>query len=158
MIREAKYAVVGAGVVLLAALIYIDLPSTLVIDNNTTVAASSTSPTVELKGRIIRVMLADTPEERERGLSGWEELAEDEGMLFVFPEDGRYAFWMKDMRFSIDILWISREGVVVDMRENVSPESYPTTFTPRTEARYVLELPAGYLEEYNVRPQDAVRL
>ncbi|OGG58651.1 hypothetical protein A2853_02885 [Candidatus Kaiserbacteria bacterium RIFCSPHIGHO2_01_FULL_55_17] len=154
MLRQVKYAVVVAGVVLLAALIYIDLPGFPADQNDTAVASS----TVQLKGRTIRVTLADTPEEREKGLSGWNGLSEDEGMLFVFEDDGKPAFWMKDMKFAIDILWISREGMVVDMRQDVSPETYPTAFAPRSEARYVLELPAGYTETHQIRLEDIVRL
>ena len=111
-----------------------------------------------LAERTVFVDVADTPEKRSVGLSGHEELAPDEGMLFVFPEDGIYAFWMKDMRFSIDILWISREGVIVDMQQKVAPETYPAAYTPRKEARYVLELPSGWVERYTVELGDAVQL
>ena len=157
MLRQVKYAFVVAAVVLLAGLVYTDLPGfpSSQNQNDTTVAASST---VQLKDRTIKVTVADTPEEREQGLSGWAGLGEDEGMLFIFPEDGYPAFWMKDMKFAIDILWSSSEGVVVDMRQDVSPETYPTAFAPRSEARYVLELPAGYTEVHQVRLDDIVRL
>ena len=77
---------------------------------------------------------------------------------FVFPKDGIYAFWMKDMLFSIDILWLSARGSVVYMAQNVSPDTYPQSFQPEMLARYVLELPAGYVKEYNVVVGDIVRL
>jgi len=118
----------------------------------------SRASTVVIAERTVFVEVADTPEKRNVGLSRHEELAPDEGMLFVFPEDGMYAFWMKDMRFSIDILWISREGVIVDMRQKVAPETYPAAFTPRKPARYVLELPSGWVERYTVALGDAVQL
>ncbi|OGG77494.1 hypothetical protein A3B35_03630 [Candidatus Kaiserbacteria bacterium RIFCSPLOWO2_01_FULL_54_24] len=114
--------------------------------------------TVVLAERTVFVDVADTPEKRSVGLSGREELAPDEGMLFVFPEDGMHAFWMKDMGFSIDILWISREGLVVDMQQKVSPETYPAAYVPRKEARYVLELPSGWIERYTVGLGDVVQL
>ena|SRR3989344_1052556 len=113
---------------------------------------------VVLAERTVRVDIADTSEKRAIGLSGHEELAPDEGMLFVFPEDSIYAFWMKDMSLSIDILWISREGLIVDMQQKVSPETYPAAYVPRKEARYVLELPSGWVEEYTVELGDTVRL
>jgi|SRR3989344_1431681 len=116
------------------------------------------SPTVELGGQIVRVTIADTSVEREKGLGGREGLARDEGMLFVFPEDGINSFWMKDMTFAIDILWISNSGEIVDIRESVAPESYPEVLTPRREARYVLELSSGWVEEYSLRIGDVVRL
>ncbi len=118
--------------------------------------AITASRTVVLKGQTIRVTVAESPREREIGLGGRSGLASDEGMLFVFPKDGIYAFWMKDTHFSIDILWLSAEGIIVHMAQNVSPETYPQTFRSETPARFVLELPAGYAKEYTVRVGDIV--
>jgi uncharacterized protein len=121
--------------------------------------ADGTLPTIELAGQIVRVSIADSAEERMQGLSGRAGLAPDEGMLFVFEKEGKYSFWMKDMRFSIDIVWISNSGEIVDMHEFVVPESYPTTtFTSREPARYVLELPAGWAKTYNAKIGEYVRL
>ena len=106
----------------------------------------------------VRVTVADTPESRERGLSGRDGLASDEGMLFVFPNDEYHMFWMKDMLFSIDIVWLSRDKTVVDIAEDVSPDTFPSSFSPRALARYVLELPAGFVEEYTVQIGDEVQL
>ncbi len=113
--------------------------------------------TIQLKGETIHVSVADTMSTREKGLSGRPGLADDEGMLFVFPEDGNYAIWMKDMRFSIDIVWISAEGTVVYMAQNVSPDTYPKNFVSETPARYVLELPAGYAQVHDLSIGDIVR-
>ena len=139
---------------MLVSLVYNRFPVSFLVENRN----ESGIARIEIAGRTITVSVADMPEERERGLGGREGLAPDEGMLFVFPEDGMYSFWMKDMHFAIDILWISYDGVIVDIRQNVSPDTSPATFTPRTEARYVVELPAGYSEEYNLRSGDIVRL
>ena len=147
-------ALLLAACAFIISLVYKPLPIPSLIGQD----RNGETRSIEISGRMVQAEIADTPAEREKGLSGREELAPGEGMLFVFPEDGVYSFWMKDMRFAIDILWISREGVIVDVRENVSPESYPAAFTPRGEARYAVELPAGYAEEYSVRPGDAVRL
>lgn len=114
--------------------------------------------TIELKGQAIQVSVADTESTRRQGLSGRADLEPDEGMLFVFPEDGVHGFWMKDMRFSIDILWLSNEGAVVYMAQDVSPDTFPQHFSPNTPARYVLELPAGYAKAHNVTLGDIVRL
>jgi len=114
--------------------------------------------TVELKGQTIRVSVADTPAALERGLSGRSGLAPDEGMLFVFTSDGKYSFWMKDMSFPIDILWLSAGGTVIYMVQNVSPASYPGSFAPDVPVRYVLELPAGWVRAHNVEIDDKVEL
>lgn len=121
--------------------------------------------TIELKEQTIRVSVADTESTRGQGLSGRPGLAADEGMLFIFPQDGEYAFWMKDMRFAIDILWLSADpsnpsgqAVVVYMAQNVSPDTYPQSFRSDVPARYVLELPAGYAKAHMVSIGDIVRL
>lgn len=107
-------------------------------------------PTLRVGGETVRVTVMDTPKERAQGLSGREGLEKDEGMLFVFPEDGTHGFWMKDMLFSIDILWLSESGEVVDLYTHVSPSTYPRVFEPKRTARYVLELPAGFAEAHGV--------
>ena len=65
----------------------------------------------------LSVEVADTQASRELGLSGREKMGDDEGILFVFDTPGRYGFWMKDMQFPLDIIWINQNGVVVNMKE-----------------------------------------
>lgn len=153
MKQTLSVALLLAACAILISLVYTDLPGMGVAHD-----AAVASSTIHVNGRLVRVTVADTPPLRERGLGGRSGLAEDEGMLFVFSEDGRHTFWMKDMRFAIDILWVSREGSIVDIQERVSPETYPATFAPKAEATYVVELPAGYVEEHDVRIGDIVRL
>jgi len=92
----------------------------------------------------ITYYIADTEEKRVKGLSGREQLYENEAMLFIFREEAAYNFWMKDMNFSIDIIWISREGIVVHIEDNVSPASYPEIFGPDKPALYVVEGTSGF--------------
>src|SRR2546423_625848 len=89
---------------------------------------------IAINDHVINVEVVDTEVAREKGLGGRDFLAKDTGMLFVFPKNDTYAFWMKDMKFNIDIVWISADGHIVDMRENVSPNTYPTVFSPRSPA------------------------
>lgn len=103
--------------------------------------------TVSVYGKDIRVYLADDPRVRTRGLSNKTSLPEDEGMLFIFEESDTYSFWMKDMNFPIDMVWIDENKKVVFIKENATPESYPTLFTPTKSALYVLEVNAGYARE-----------
>lgn len=91
----------------------------------------------------ILVRVADTEQEREIGLSGISKMNQNEGMLFIFPQMGIYPFWMKDMQFPLDIIWIDDEMRIIDIHENIYPESYPKTFISRSPARYVLEMNAG---------------
>lgn len=158
--KTLTVALVLAAVAFLVSLIYIELPyeRPTPSSQNEVAQTAAASSTIALKGVIIKVEIADTSEERTRGLSGNAGLAEDEGMLFVFNEDAPHTFWMKDMRFAIDIIWISRDGAVVHVEENVAPESYPAVFAPRNEARYVVELPAGWSQRHDVSIGDRVTL
>lgn len=77
-------------------------------------------------------------------------------MLFVFQTDSKEAFWMKDMHFSIDMIWISASGQIVYMAQNVSPDTYPENFVPTSPARYVLEVPANYAAQHGWKIGDSI--
>lgn len=111
---------------------------------------SEHTPIVAIGGTRVAVAVADTPEKRAQGLSGRTSLTDGTGMLFVFPEVGLHGFWMKDMQFSIDIIWLSEDGAVVHMAEDVPPESYPASFRPEEPALYVLEVPAGFVKAHHI--------
>ncbi|MDB5237801.1 MAG: hypothetical protein JWM46_71 [Candidatus Kaiserbacteria bacterium] len=128
------------------------------VGNTGTVASTTSMPTVTIKGNTIRVSTAVTQAEHAQGLSGRTGLAADEGMLFVFTEPGDYAFWMKDMLFSIDIVWIDAAGKIIYIAPSVSPDSYPTAFDPHMNAKYVIELPAGYMTAHNTAVGDIVQI
>lgn len=93
------------------------------------------------------IEIADTPSAREQGLSGRSEVPEGYGMLFIFPQEGNYGFWMKDMKVSIDIIWLSDTGSIVGVEHTVSPASYPLVFYPPVPVRHVLEVRAGTAQE-----------
>lgn len=113
-----------------------------------------TGKSVRIAGTVVKVDIADTPDTRQMGLSGRPGLEKDEGMLFIFPDDGLHGFWMKDMRFSIDILWLDSAGKVVHIVENAPPESFPESFSPEKPARFVLELSAGSVERLGIELGD----
>lgn len=108
-----------------------------------------------IDGRIrVRVEVATTPQTWERGLSGHAPLAADEGMFFIFPVADRYSFWMKDMLFPIDILWINGTELV-DITTDAQPpagDGAPLpTYRPVAPADKVLEVPAGFAKEHGLR-------
>ena len=113
---------------------------------------------VEIGGREISVEIADEPDEQVQGLSGREGLPENEGMLFVFERPGFYKFWMKGMRFALDLVWIGADWKIVGVSRNVMPESYPGAILPPARAQYVLELDAGLAAKYGLKPGDNVIL
>lgn len=158
MLRQIRYALIVAVLALLASLIFIRLPLSPSEGDAEFPESQSDSSRIQIASSTIEVEVADTSEEREKGLGGREGLFPNHGMLFIFDEDGRHGFWMKDMRFALDIIWISHDGVVVHIEEDVGPETYPAAFLPRGEARYVVELPAGWVAEHMLRVGDIVRL
>ena len=108
-------------------------------------------------GAEISLHVADTPEERERGLGGRPSLGRKEAMLFVFDEPGRYGFWMKGMLFPLDIIWLDADFRVVHMEENVATSTYPRLYEPPSAASYVLELSAGASAETGIANGAALR-
>lgn len=99
--------------------------------------------TLRFEDQAIVVQKADDEIERQEGLSGLDCIGPNEGMLFVFDRSGQHSFWMNNMRFAIDILWLSDDKKVVDQNLNVQPSTYPQIFTNDQPAKYVLEIPAG---------------
>lgn len=100
--------------------------------------------TVRIGDGVFMSQVAKTPEAREKGLGGTSGLRENESMLFIFDKDDKWAIWMKDVGYPIDIVWLDKDKKVVHIVKNAPPESYPyDNFTPKENARYVLELPAG---------------
>ena len=108
-------------------------------------------PSVELKAE-----LADTAEKRTLGLSGREKLGANEAMLFVFADSSIRQFWMKDIKFALDVIWIDENKKIVDITKNALPDSYPRTFSPLLPAKYVLELNAGFTDENKIEIGDRV--
>lgn len=94
--------------------------------------------------------VADTKSTREQGLSGRVSLKDNEGMLFVFDTPGRYGFWMKDMLFPLDLIWINQNGIVVEIERNATVDSYPKTYINASPANYVLEVNAGVAEQQGI--------
>lgn len=106
---------------------------------------------------VVAVELARTPAEQERGLMHRRELAEDAGMLFLFPESRVHSFWMKNTLIPLDLIFIDEAGVVV----GIVRQAEPLTLSPRSTgvpSRYVLEVAGGWAERHGVAPGARVRL
>ncbi|MDB5194296.1 MAG: hypothetical protein JWN50_310 [Parcubacteria group bacterium] len=133
--------------------------ATTTLDISTrTEAVSMGAPQVKIDDAIINVDISDTPALREQGLSGRNALAKDSGMLFVFQTPTQPGFWMKDMNFSLDIVWISSEKKIIGVEKSLSPDTYPKTFYPPGDILYVLELPAGYFDAHRFKIGDSVSI
>jgi len=98
--------------------------------------------------------IVSTPEEKARGLMYRDGLEEGRGMLFPFDSESRHGFWMKNMRFPIDMIWISADGKVVHVERSVPPcrEDPCTIYRPSEPAKYVFETRANFTAENGVDP------
>lgn len=108
------------------------------------------APVAQFGGVSLKLEYATTEGERQKGLGGRAYLAPDEGMLFVFPADGRYGFWMKDTLIPLDIFWLDSKGQVVFIAPEVATSTYPSVFYSPVPVRYVLETVAGFARVHDV--------
>lgn len=106
----------------------------------------------------IELEVAATEGARARGLMFRNELAENTGMLFVYPSDDVVGVWMKNTRIPLDILFISAQGRIVSMLQNVQPCITPVcgVYDSAVKARYMLEVNAGTVERLNIAKGDRV--
>ncbi len=116
-------------------------------------AAESAAKKVCLKGVCLDAELADSEYKRQQGLMFRDGLADRQAMLFIFAEEDRQGFWMRNMRFGLDILWISAGKRIVHIAKAVSPcAGEPCEIiSPDQKARYVLEVNAGFADKYGIR-------
>lgn len=107
------------------------------------------------------VQIVDKPADLQKGLSGRGSMPANQGMLFLFPNKGDYPFWMKDMEFPLDIIYIS-DNKVVTIYEEVPSPLYPnenlTVYRSKVPANKVLELNAGSVKKFNIKVGDEVTI
>jgi hypothetical protein len=106
----------------------------------------------------VQAELAQTDAKRQRGLMFRDSLAENQGMIFIFDKEDRYGFWMKNMRFPLDIIWIDAEKRIVDIKKDVPAcrEESCETLMPAAEAKYVLEVQSGFTDRRGIKIGDRI--
>ena len=124
---------------------------------NTFSATQSAQLVLKIGNNNIETEVADTIWKKIKGLGGRKSLDENAGMLFPYGKPGFYGFWMKSMKFPIDIIWIGADKKVTDITKNIPPESFPKTFAPKNVAQYVLEVQAGFADKNKIQIGDAVK-
>jgi len=104
-----------------------------------------------ISSQTFNIEIADDEDEQIKGLSDRESLDKDSGMLFILETKGRYGFWMKNVNFPLDLIYIS-DNKIVDIKKNAEPKSATDTnipvYEPRNDANYVLEINGGLSDEY----------
>ena len=119
--------------------------------------------TVTLGNEQFDARIADTATRREKGLSGTEHLGKNEAMLFTFPTATQQSFWMVDMHYAIDIIWL-RDGKIVDIASRVPPPDTGTfpvdlpIYTPRLPSDAVVEVVAGTADRLGITIGDSVQI
>lgn len=125
------------------------------------VGCASEGPWVELKGQRYVVEVADNHEERARGLMFRDTLEQGRGMLFVHDAEQPLAYWMKNTRIPLDILYFDEDLKLVSVSRGVPPCSLGDrcpNYPSRAPALYVLELNAGVAAEIGVAKGDELKL
>jgi len=107
--------------------------------------------------------IADDSEKIEKGLMFREMLPENRGMLFIFEEERKYQFWMMNMKFNIDMIWLDANGKVVHIVEDAEPcidaaHTSLCTFTPDEPAKYVLEVNSGFVQKHKINEDSVMRI
>ena len=103
----------------------------------------------------IDLEIADTEYERELGLMNRNEMKEDQGMLFIFPDDNMRSFWMRNTLISLDMIFIDAQKKIITIHKNtkiLSDQSYPST----QSAMYVVEVLAGFTDRHNIQVGDKI--
>jgi len=113
---------------------------------------------IKIRDMVLQVDIADSPAEWYKGLSGRENLAENSGMLFIFPAPAVKKFVMREMSFPIDIIWIRDEQIVkIDENLPIDPSSPPKEYSSETPINYVLEVNANFSKINNIKVGDRIK-
>lgn len=118
------------------------------------------TPIVTIGNHNFKVAVAASQQEREVGLSEAKSLQQNQGMIFLFEKPDYYSFWMRHMKFPIDIIYINKDAIVT-IRNNAQPPNgnteSPTIYTPTAPSDKVIEIQAGLSEKYNFKSGDKVK-
>ena len=124
-----------------------------IIDESQTVAIENGKADVR-----VQVEVADDTDEMAKGLMGRTALAEDAGMLFVYPEERELSFWMRDTLIPLSIAFMDGEGRIVDIQDMKALDDRPPHYTSAEPARYALEVNVGFFDERGVEVGDRAKL
>ena len=112
--------------------------------------------TIKIDDTVLEVQVADTQPRRIRGLMFQEQMPYDQGMIFVFDAPGVHSLWMLNMQFPLDMIWFNENGQVVHIEQDVPPcksaleTATCTAVNPSAEALYILEVTAGFVNEFGI--------
>lgn len=123
------------------------------------ISSTEKTPTAKVDSHTFKLYVAKNQKDKEIGLSKYDKLGNDQGMIFQFGKPSYYAFWMKDMKFPIDIIYL-KDSKIVTIHKSVPPakSGILTLYNPTQPADTVLEVNAGLSQKYNIKVGDKVSL
>lgn len=107
--------------------------------------------TLRLGDGVFRVRIASFDAEQRKGLGGVTKLGQEEGMLFMYENEGDYKIWMKDMKIPIDAVWLNSDRKVMHIETGLQPDSYPKQYGPASRSQYILELSEGAVQRARIK-------
>jgi uncharacterized membrane protein (UPF0127 family) len=138
--KSSLFIVAGLLVIIIVTAIFVILPM------------FQPSVTVRLGDGVFTARVANTTTQREKGLSDVMEFSGSQALLMVFASNGQWKIWMKDMKIPIDIVWLDQSKKVIYIIPSASPDGgTDTIYTPPSDARFVMELPAGVVATQHIR-------
>ncbi len=111
---------------------------------------------IKIKNEVFRIEVVDTIKKKEKGLGGRKSICNNCGMMFVFFDSKYHYFWMKDMQFPLDIVWL-KDGKVVGIEKNIPHDSYEILH-PNVHFDLVIEFPANKMEEIDLKVGDEISI
>ncbi len=123
-------------------------------------ACAQTKPYVVLKGQNIKVEVADSPSKHALGLMYRRELADDQGMLFIYSRIESMSFWMKNTLIPLDIMFFDKDLRLINVSADTPPckSTRCPAYKSAAPSKYVLEVNAGLAEKWGVKPGDKLEL
>lgn len=104
------------------------------------------------------IEIADTASKQEQGLMYRNNLCAECAMLFVYSYPSNYAFWMKNTKFSLDIIFLDETGKIINIHKNTEPLDINKKYEAQSYYWYVLEVRAGFSDKYNLKPGDIINI
>jgi uncharacterized membrane protein (UPF0127 family) len=157
-ISRKKLFLIGVMIGMICVIVVMILKS----NHHTTNEILPISESISTPGGIISVRVAQTQAQQELGLSYIKSLPQNQGMLFPFKNPGIYPFWMKDMKFPLDMVWLKQVDlhryIVDSVTENASVSSYPALFRSTGNIDAVLEINAYRARVFGLEPGSLVKL
>jgi uncharacterized membrane protein (UPF0127 family) len=128
------------------------LGAVLVMVVGSVVWRATTGTHLRVTGHIYKLEVARTTAQQEKGLGYRDNMPADHGMLFLYAKPGMYCYWMKGMRFSLDIIWLNADKQIIKIEPDLTPASYPRAYCPAgPDSQYVIELDAGQAAATHMR-------